>query len=360
MHPRAHADLPRLAAHPTASSRAHYTASSHAHPTASSHAHYTASSHAHLTGTSFRVDAAPLPARTPGHTSFLTSRPTAGPQLTPSPRSLLASRPTADPHLTSTSSRLVSRSLALVCLLRFVLALAFPLVVLTALPAAAKCMLPGPALTPGAGTVPAKPVLRLLMPARGAPDGLPRVIARLAGKQVPVTVTADTAAGDLRAYRVVVTAATAGELEISLQNDHGDTTRTWTLAVDPRWRPPASSSAAIAVSRQASRWTCSYQHTRNLRFHGAAAAYRVVLADSAADLTSDRTTSVVVPADTAAFFHAAAPDLPQRDIDLALGHVSCLGHTLEWTRAKHVDIYALWPDGSEQSVTRAPLRLTPP
>ncbi|MBL9103475.1 MAG: hypothetical protein JNL82_21190 [Myxococcales bacterium] len=240
MHPRAHADLPRrLAARP--------------HPIP------TTSSRAHPTGTSFHSDATPRPARTslltsrptavphPAPTStasLLASRPTVGPHLIPSTAaaSRLASRPTAGPHLSSSSSCLASRSPArLARLLRFVLVLAaLPLVALTALPAAAKCMLPGPALTPGAGTVPARPVLRLLMPARGAPDGLPRVIARLGGKQVPVTVTADTAAGDLRAYRVVVTAATAGKLEISLQNDHGDTTRTWTLAVDPRWRPPAS------------------------------------------------------------------------------------------------------------------------
>lgn len=266
------------------------------------------------------------------------------------------------PALAGTMFHAPSRRLAATTLGFFLGASAVATIAFTATPAAAKCMLPGPALTPGAGIVPAKPVLRLLMPSRSAPAGLPRVIARLGGKQVPVTVTADTAAGDLRAYRVVVTAAVAGKLEISLQDDQGNATRTWSLHVDPRWRPPASAAASVDITREASRWTCSYQQTRNLRFRGSAAAYRVVLADSAAALTDADTTSVVVPSDTREFFHSAPHDdeAPLRDVDLALGHVSCFGHTLEWTRDKHANIYALWPDGSEQPVTRAPLRLTPP
>lgn len=227
-------------------------------------------------------------------------------------------------------------------------------------PAAAKCMLPGPALSPAAGTVPAKPVLRLLMPGHRA-SGLPRIVAHLGGKQVPVTVTADNAHGDLRAYRIVVTAGTAGPLVVSLLDDHGATARTWTLQVDPRWRPPTTAAATVDIGHENTRWTCSHQRTRNLRFRGARVAYRVVLADTPADLGADRTTSVIVPADTTEFFRAPIADSePVHDIDLALGHVSCLGDTLEWSRGQHARIYALWPDGSEQPVTRAPLHLDPP
>jgi hypothetical protein len=232
-------------------------------------------------------------------------------------------------------------------------------VTLVAVPAAAKCMMPGPALAPATGTVPPSPVLRLLVPSRSDNPPLPRVVARLSGKQVPVTVTVDTAAGDLRAYRVVVTASGAGPLAVDLLDAQGAVIRTWTLEVDPKWQPPAPTAARVAVTHETSSWTCSHTRTRNLRFAGTAAAYRVVLADAPADKS---TTSVIVPADPTAFFsyYTAPRTPPVTDVDLALGHVNCFGHTLEWTSDKQATILALWPDGSEQPVTRTPVRLAPP
>ncbi len=221
---------------------------------------------------------------------------------------------------------------------------------LVATPAAAKCMMPGPTLAPASGTVPPNPVLHLLVPARVATHSLPRVVARLADRQVPVTVTADTAAGDLHTYRIVVTAAVAGPLRLALLDADGADARTWTFTIDPKWQPPPTTTPRIAITHENTRWTCSHQRTRNLRFAGTAAAYRVVFADDEA--------SVVLPADPGDYFRTSVA--PQTDINLALGHVSCFGHTLEWSTTRRATIRALLPDGSEPPVTRAPLALPPP
>lgn len=241
---------------------------------------------------------------------------------------------------------------ALPLLVRTVLAAAaLALVGLTASPAAAKCMMPGAVLAPAFGTVPINPVLHLMVPARTTNPPLPRVVAHRGDKQVPVTVTADTASGDLRTYRVVITAA-AGPLKVDLLDAQGTVLRSWTFTVDPHWQPPKVTTAAIKVTHEASSWTCSHTRTRNLRFAGTAAAYRVVLADTAAK------TSIVVPADPGAYFHT--PLVPPTDVDLALGHVSCFGDTHEWTVDKVATVHALLPDGSEQPVSRAPVVLAPP
>lgn len=237
-------------------------------------------------------------------------------------------------------------------LVRTVLAAtALTVVGLVAAPAAAKCMMPGAVLAPAFGSVPVNPVLHLIFPSRSPNPPLPRIVAHRGAKQVPVTVTADTASGDLRTYRVVITAA-AGPLKVELLDAQSAVLRTWTFTIDRHWQPPPVTAAAVTVTHEASSWTCSHTRTRNLRFTGNAAAYRVVLADAAAN------TSIVVPADPGDYFRT--PVLPPTAIDLALGHVSCFGDTLEWTADKQATIHALQPDGSEQPVTRAPVLLAPP
>lgn len=238
-------------------------------------------------------------------------------------------------------------------LLRATLAVAtLTTVALTAPPVAAKCMMPGPLLAPASGIVPTNPVLHLLLPGRAQNPPLPRVVARLGDRQVPVTVTADTAAGDLRTYRVVITAAT-GPLTVELLDARtSNIQRSWTFTVDPRWQPPPTTTTTVHVSHEASSWTCSHTLTRNLRFTGTAAAYRVVLADAA------HKASIVLPAEPDDYFRA--PSAASTDIDLALGHVSCFGDTYEWTADKLATIHALQPDGSEPQVTRAPVVVAPP
>lgn len=92
------------------------------------------------------------------------------------------------------------------------------------------------------GAVPTNPVLRLVVSTCADSPPLPHVVARLAGRQVPVIVTPDTGAADLRAYRVAVTAATAGPLEVDVLDPAGTVLRRWTLTVDPRRQSPIASS----------------------------------------------------------------------------------------------------------------------
>jgi hypothetical protein len=73
---------------------------------------------------------------------------------------------------------------------------------------------------------------------------------------------------------------------------------------------------------------------------------------------ADDETSLVLPADPGGYFRTS--NFPPTDVDLALGHVSCFGHTLEWSRTRQATIRALLPDGSEPPVTRAPIALPPP
>jgi hypothetical protein len=232
---------------------------------------------------------------------------------------------------------------------------------LWAAPVAAKCMLPMPTMAPADGAVPAQPVLRLILPVHDPKAPPPRLVARIAGAEVPVTVTLDTAIADLRSYRVAIAAPAAGVLEVELRDAADAVLRDWRFTIDPTWRAPATARSTVSVTRDAYQWTCSHQQTRDLRFTGAAAAYRVVLTD----VVDGTVTTVVLPATAGEFFgyrvrggQVRTPD--DEAVVLALGHVSCLGSTLEWTADKLARVYALWPDGSELPVTREPVPLSPP
>lgn len=221
-----------------------------------------------------------------------------------------------------------------------------------AVPAHAKCGFPAEViLAPGAGVVPPNPVLRMFVNLIAPPT----LVARSNGVVVPVTVHRDGAASAFDAYRVEVHGAGPGPLELRVQS--GAAAQSWSLDVDATWRAPPNSRAPIAVTKTNTHWACSFQSTRNLGFAGAAAAYRLVAADSSAALAAGQGRQIVLPHDPAQLWGGAV----QERADLQLGSLDCLGDTFSW--GKHgvwFKVFALLTDGSEQPVTGAPILIMPP
>jgi hypothetical protein len=222
-------------------------------------------------------------------------------------------------------------------------------------------MRPSVLLTPSWGKVPATPVLELMVPTDRATElgGAPRLVSRTPGQQVTIAIKPDTTAAGLLTYRVEVSGAVAGPLELSLVGASGPTSDSWTLDVDPAWVAPPPAVAPVPVTHAAASWTCSHTRTANLSFDGAAWAYRVVTASSKGDLDQGKTRAFVVPRSMGLFFRRASSG-PPPDVNVELGFSNCFGDTFDWAGSVIADVFALLPDGSEQRVTRAPVAIAAP
>lgn len=247
--------------------------------------------------------------------------------------------------------------------------LALCCVVLMPRQAEAKCAYPTPFFAgPADGTVPANPVLYLFAP-RGyaftplkhqpvvhATDGLGLPVA-LEIRGVSTTPAFDT-------YELRATLAAPNRLTVTLGGlpkwmAHRKAP-TATYQVVERWKKPSLQPVTVVKARtQSSRWTCSYQHTKNLTPSTVAPAYRLEWAESAQAFREGKRQSVVLPYNHGLFFlyNRAAPT----EALLELGHVSCHGHTFEFKgRPIWIGLRALYADGSESKGSAKPRRLMPP
>jgi hypothetical protein len=229
--------------------------------------------------------------------------------------------------------------------------------------AGARCMAPSFVLTPSWGKVPAKPVLELMVPAWRFTDlgALPRLVSSSNGQaSVAFTVKPDTSTDALKTFRVEVTGAVTGPLALDLVDTTGAKVESWSLEVDPAWKPPAGSLAPIKVGHVSQRWVCSHTRTANLAFDGDAWAYRIVAATSRRDLAQGKTREFVVPRSMGLFFGRGSAAGPLPEVDVALGYANCFGNTFEWAGSVVANVLALLPDGTEQPVNSGPLAIGVP
>jgi hypothetical protein len=218
-------------------------------------------------------------------------------------------------------------------------------------------------LAPASGMVPQNPVLWLFLPTAQAKQYvfLPRIRATLngTGPGVAVGVTPEAAGDDLAAYRVQVVAGAAGPLKIDLLNDQSAVVRSWSLQVDSSWKAPSGSIAKIKVSREQGGRSCTPTRTRNLHFPASAAAYRIVVGAVADGGAPGSSKGFVLP-------RALDPLWGREEsrnggsANLALGYANLFGDTFDGSHGADITVLALLPDGSEQPVTRKPLKVLPP
>lgn len=254
-------------------------------------------------------------------------------------------------------------------LVRGLAVLALCCVVLMPRPAEAKCAYPEPFFVGSAdGTVPGNPVLYLfasrsyaLTPLKWKPVvhatdrlGLPVAVEIRAVSTTPAFDTYELRASIAAPNRLTVT---LGELPRWMAHRKAPTA---TFQVVKRWQKPSLEPVTVVKTRtEASRWTCSYQRSKNLTPSALAPAYRLEWAESARAFREGQRKSVVLPYNMSLFFQGnrAAPT----DALLQLGHVSCQGHTLEFKgRPIWIGLRALYADGSESKAGAKPRRLTPP
>ena len=211
--------------------------------------------------------------------------------------------------------------------------------------AEADCMSPRGGLSPPPGTaLPADPTLYLFTPTGGDRDEGLAIRVRDAATGDPIAsevrVVATAPAMVVRELRV---AARDRVIEVVASSE----------------RPPARYSigsaealtdrrvAIVDVRHERDYWTCSHTDAAVLAGRGNAAAYRLEWGDGVAYL----------PPSSGLFFGAE----PIADVDLKIGHVSCLGDTVvpgAFALPQHVRLTALFSDGTRLHVGAGTLQLS--
>jgi len=116
--------------------------------------------------------------------------------------------------------------------------------------------------------------------------------------------------------------------------------------------PPPNRARVVGVTRHVDHWMCSFADTIQLELEGSAIAYRL-------DWRDGQTT--ILPADDRVLWESAGerPE-PGRPAIAELGHLDCLGHSVEpeaLERPRGFELYALFADGSEERIGSAAAQL---
>jgi len=226
-------------------------------------------------------------------------------------------------------------------------AMCVPLVFQNAFP---ECAFPQPFIAPyPTATLPANPRLYLFVP-KLTRDSIPEVAIRDSERR-PMTFSQQEAAGT-GCYRVyVLSIETDGteecEIEVSCPPWR---TLTQSFTVDKGWRLPKSRLEISNVSLSRYFWPCSFELSQTMRVYADAPVYEIQWSMTAEQFQAGDRKSLFVPASLAWFFGSNA----SQGAELNLGHVDCLGFTLEWpVDTLTIGIAAVYPDGTRRTVVEA-------
>jgi hypothetical protein len=214
---------------------------------------------------------------------------------------------------------------------------------------------------PNGSAVPIDPTLYFFWPRRDSEP--PKVRARIdGGATLPIEQTVIAKTDSFTAYRLRVKTSRPGAILIELpQREYYWGPQSWRYQVSAEWqRPTASPADALKVHSESYRWTCSYQQSQNLRLPGHAAAYRLAIFQ-AGGAKGAPAQELVVPSHMRHFFERQDKPNPADSDEIELGFINCFGPTFVWQgKPIEVEVFALFPDGSESPVSRAPMRVEPP
>lgn len=213
-----------------------------------------------------------------------------------------------------------------------------------------ECAFPRPfiALYPTT-TVPPNPRLYLFVP-QLARDSIPEVAIRDSERR-PMKFGQQEAAGT-GCYGVYVLSIETGgteefEIEVSCPPWQG---LTQSFTVDTSWRLPKSQLGISNVSLSTDMWPCSFELSQKIRLDADAPVYEVQWSTTAEQFQAGDRESLFVPANLGWFFESSA----SQGAELNLGHINCLGYTLEWSvDTLSIGIEAVYPDGTVKTVVDA-------
>jgi hypothetical protein len=219
--------------------------------------------------------------------------------------------------------------------------------------AVAECNTPTSGMSPAGGTVPRNPVLYFFQR-----DGLPDDLKVVTGDGAPVRYERTRlGGGPIIAHRIQVW-RDYGEFDVI----YADAV-TFHYEVEPELA--VDHEVVIpAVRFEDSDWSCSFTRAVMIQVVGEAVAYRLEW-----DEEGGRASAWLPPTMSTMFAHfpGFTPReeyyrwIMDRDATVApsdgmlqIGHASCFGHTVpdDFTRARHVELVALFTDGSELRLGR--------
>ena len=222
-------------------------------------------------------------------------------------------------------------------------------------PLHAKCASPMAFVSPSpAVRLPPDPTLYLFVPRWFEVSGL--VAADDRDQPLPMDVEPADGTPSYRVFRLKVHTGASSSFVITSANDD---LLPHEYSVAPGWTAASSKGLRLLeVEHERHRWTCSYQRTANLKVEDRGpAAYRVEWSDSREEYLDGARRSAVFPPAMDRFFLGWSGQEPGVDV-IQLGHVDCLGLTLEFSDApRYVGVVALYPDGTETISPEEPRRL---
>lgn len=134
--------------------------------------------------------------------------------------------------------------------------------------------------------------------------------------------------------------ADAGQVTVAL-NDGYDREGA-SFAIDPAWKAPRAAAVTLTdLGVEQMSWTCSHQHTRNLRPSVDAPVYRLEWAVTEQAWRDGERHTLLLPRAMDPYFGRDA------DTMLELGHVNCNGYTMTRGGAIWAAAVGLYADGSE-------------
>ncbi len=220
----------------------------------------------------------------------------------------------------------------------------------------AKCAAPGAFLVPGSGEVPQNPALHLFVPSWM--EQAPVLTARSGDHVLASKMTIVGSSPAFRVYRIEIETGDSSSIDVSFERWSNEVHGTY--HVDARYAGAPRSAVQIEeITEKSYQWTCSYEETRRLGVDTRAPLYRVEFAASEEEFRSGVRRSLHLPHRTSEVaFRWEDSEVPESPL-LVLGHVDCLGSTLEWKGPIWAAIVAMYPDGTETPLG-APQRIDPP
>ncbi|MBT3220874.1 MAG: hypothetical protein HN348_17460 [Proteobacteria bacterium] len=185
----------------------------------------------------------------------------------------------------------------------------------------------------------------------------PDVVVKSGDQKIAATVEQVSTNDSFKSYRIKITKADAGTIEVLTSLTEAVSLSVWAKAdysIVPTWKKAteAKEVQTTMLGQESYGWECSHHLTWNLEPSVPAMAYEAVWASSHEDFAAGKHISAVFPMNLDGFFN---PKLENMVPAIKIGHPNCLFNNFEWSSPiAYMGLVALHPDGSKTPAAKTP------